>query len=100
MQPERRRIPTAVIDKLLLDMLFEEFAIWEKIQDGRLTSEPLPKSARPSTSWPGSFSQIIKHRLPNGKHVVTTHRVVAPDGIIHHQDAKGIRLRDVRLWRR
>ena len=94
------RIPTAEIDLSLLNILFEEFDLWLKIQDGRLTTEPIPKATVDSTHWPGSFSQIVRHRLPNGKHVATTHRIIALDGTIDHQDAKDILLQGMRLWRR
>ena len=94
------RISTAEIDLPLLEMLFEEFNIWVKTQDGRLTTEPIPERTVASTRWPDSLSQIVKHRLPNGKHIATTHRVIALDGTVYHQDAKDILLQGLRLWRR
>ena len=94
------RVPTVEVDLSLLDVLFEEYSIWPKIRDGRIVSDVVPKSTVPSTKWPNAFSQIVKHFLPNGKHIATTHRVVGSDGTMHHQDAKDILFQGIRLWRR
>ena len=84
----------------LLDALFFEYSIWQKIRDGRLVSEVVPKATVPSRGWPNALSQIVKHRLPDGKHVVTTHRIIGEDGSIYHHDAKDILFEGIRLWRR
>jgi len=91
------RIPVAGVSSQVLDYLFDEFRIWPKIKDGRLTSTCLKGIA--SHNWPNATSFIIKHSLPNGKHVVTTHCVKDDSGNVLHWDAKDIRLNDVRLWR-
>lgn len=94
-----RRIPTAQISKDILDNLFEEFDLWDKIQDGRILSFPLPSKDLPSRQWPGALSRIVKHSLPNGKHVATTHRIESADGDILHWDAKDFHMQEVCLWR-
>ena len=94
-----RKKPTAQVSRELLDSLFEEFDLWNKIRDGRLTSFPLPRKDVPSRLWPGALSRIVKHNLPSGKHLATTHRVEAPDGTILHEDAKDFHLQEVCLWR-
>ena len=94
------RIITAEVDRSLLDVLYEEFSIWIKIQDGRLTSEVVLRKTVPSRNWANALSQIVKHRLPNGKHIATTHRIIAAGGIVYHQDAKDILFQGIRLWRR
>ena len=91
------RIPTAEVPKEVLDHLFDEFDIWAKIHDGRLTSNPV--GAAPSYTWPNATSLIIKHSLPNGKHIATTHCIKDESGQIFHWDAKDFRLNDLRLWR-
>lgn len=90
-------IPTAEVPAEVLDSLFQEFDIWVKIKDSRLKSEIV--SPVPSSRWPEATSMIIKHFLPNGKHVATTHCVKDSAGRILHWDAKDLRLNEVRLWR-
>ena len=94
-----RRKPTAQVQIELLENLFEEFDIWNKIRDGRLFSLPLPKKDVPSHHYTNALSRIVKHSLPNGKHIATTHRIEANDGTILHEDAKDFRLQEVCLWR-
>lgn len=91
------RIPTAVVSSEVLNHLFDEFDIWAKIQDGRLTSKPI--DGVPSYTWPNATSLIIKHFAPNGKHIATTHCVKDDSGHVLHWDAKDFRLHEVRLWR-
>ena len=93
------RIPTAEVSLEVLNCLFDEFDIWAKIRDGRLTSKPIPVPVIPSWAWPNAVSTIIKHFLPNGKHIVTTHCVKDDSGHVFHWDAKDFRLHQVRLWR-
>ena len=93
------RRPTAEISKALLESLFEEFDIWEKIGDGRILSSPLQGKDLPSRNWPNALSRIVKHSLPNGKHIATTHRIEAANGDILYEDAKDFLLQDVCLWR-
>ena len=92
------RIPTAGVPIVILNRLFDEFDIWTKIQDGRLTSECV--SPTPSLAWSNATSLIIKHFLPDGKHVITTHCIKDnASGKVLHWDAKDIKLGDVRLWK-
>ncbi len=94
------RITTAEVPREVLDCLFDEFDIWAKIQDGRLSSEPKPGTPTPSHNWQNATSMIIKHFMPNGKHIATTHCIKDKDsGDVLHWDAKDLRLHDVRLWR-
>ena len=93
------RKPSAEISRELLDILFEEFDIWPKVRDGRLTSSPLVDKDVPSHHYPDALSRIVKHSLPNGKHVATSHRIEAVDGAILHEDAKDFHLQEVCLWR-
>ena len=93
------RKPSAEISRELLEALFDEFDIWAKARDGRLTSLPLVDKDVPSHHYPGSLSRIVKHSLPEGKHVATSHRIEAMDGTILHEDAKDFHLQEVCLWR-
>ena len=93
------RKPTARVSIDLLNVLFDEFDVWDKVRDGRLVGLPLPKKDAPSHHYPGSLSRIVKHSLPNGKHVATTHRIETADGAILHEDAKDFHLQEVCLWR-
>ena len=93
------RKPTAQISKELLDSLFKDFAILSKIEDGRLLSIPLSSKDLPSHHYPDAVSRIVKHYLPNNRHVATTHRIEARDGAILHEDAKDLHLQEVCLWR-
>ena len=83
----------------LLESLFEEFDLWEKIRDGRLLSSPLLGKDLLSRNWPDALSRIVKHSLPNGKHIATTHRVEDANGDILREDAKDFLLQEVCLWR-
>jgi len=91
------RIPTAEVSLEVLNYLFKEFDIWAKIRDVRLTSRSV--GATPSCTWPHATSLIIKHFLPNGKHIATTHCVKDASCHVLHWDAKDLRLSEVRLWR-
>lgn len=93
------RKPTAEISKELLETLFQEFDLWNKIKDGRLLSLFLTEKDLPSHRYPNALSRIVKHTLPNGKHIATTHRVEDLDGTILHEDAKDLLLQEVCLWR-
>ena len=94
-----RRKPTAQISMELLEILFEEFDIWDKIRDGRLISLPLPNKDVPSHHYLNGLSRIVKHSIPNGKHIATTHRIETAEGAILHEDAKDFHLQEVCLWR-
>ena len=93
------RRPTAEISKELLESLFNEFDLWEKIGDVRILSHSLPGKDLPSRNWPDALSRIVKHSLPNGKHIATTHRIEDANGDILHEDAKDFLLQEVCLWR-
>ena len=93
------RKPSAEISRELLEALFDEFDIWNKVRDGRLLSLPVPRKDAPSHHYPGCLSRIVKHSLPNGKHIATSHRIEAMDGAILHEDAKDFHLQEVCLWR-
>ena len=94
-----RRKPTAQISMELLEILFEEFDIWDKIRDGRLISLTLPNKDVPSHHYLNGLSRIVKHSIPNGKHIATTHRIETAEGAILHEDAKDFHLQEVCLWR-
>lgn len=91
-----RRI-TAEVSREVLNYLFDELHIWKKIHNGRLTSKPI--DCIPSYAWPNATAMIIKHFLPNGKHIATTHCVRDDSSHVFHWDAKDLRLHDVLLWR-
>lgn len=94
-----RRKPTAQVSIDLLESLFQEFDIWGKIRDQRLSGFPLPEKDVPSHHYSNARSRIVKHGIPNGRHVATTHRIETMDGSILHEDAKDFHLQKVRLWR-
>lgn len=92
------RIATAEVSIELLNYLFDEFAIWAKIHDGRLSSET--RKHTPAHDWPNAISMIIKHFTANGKHIATTHCVKdINSGDVLHWDAKDLKIQEVRLWR-
>ncbi len=93
------RKPSAEISRELLEALFDEFDIWSKVRDGRLTSLLLVDKDITSHHYPEALSRIVKRSLPNGKHVATSHRIEAMDGAILHEDAKDFHLQEVCLWR-
>lgn len=92
------RIPTAEVSIKILNYLFDEFDIWDKVLDGRLSSEILERT--PSKAWPKATAMIIKHHMSNGKHIATTHCIKDDkNGNVLHWDVKDFKLHDVRLWR-
>jgi hypothetical protein len=91
------RIPTVEVNLQVLELVFQDFDLWSKIRDGRLTSKPVYRA--PAKTVPYGTSSIIKHFLPNGKHVATTHCIEAANGQVVHWDAKDFRFRGVCLWR-
>ena len=93
------RIPTAGVSRDLLDLLFNEFDLWAKFRDGRLTSEPVAEKDAPARQYPDAISRIIKHSTGDGKHIATTHCIVDSKGSILHWDAKDFRMYDIRLRR-
>ena len=93
------RIPPVRVPDQLLVSLFDEFEVWNKIKDGRLSTEPVAEKDAPSWRWPGATSRILKHRLSNGKHVITTHCAVSNSGEILHWDGKDLMMQEVRLYR-
>lgn len=92
------RISIAEVSIEILNYLFDEFDIWAKVLDGRLSSKPLKPT--PSKAWSNATSMIIKHYMSNGKHIATTHCIKDDNtGNVLHWDAKDFKLHDVRLWR-
>jgi hypothetical protein len=56
--------------------MFRDLDIWQKINDGRLTTYVKPKTYR-STSFPNAVSQMLQHRdAATNEYVCTTHRIV------------------------
>lgn len=84
------------ISKELLDSLFNEFDLWNKIRSGCLKSKI--KTSSPSKRWPSAKSMIIMHFTTSGKHIATTH-CVKDKTTIYHWDTKDLMLNDVRLCR-
>ena len=94
------RNPTARVAHQILDMLFAELRVWERVKHGQLTSDVAPRKTVPSTNYPNALSQIVQHRLQDGTYVATTHRIINPvDGTIYHCDASDLHLNDVVLHR-
>ncbi len=91
---------TAQISLEVLDIVFDDFDLWDKIRDGRLRSTIVVARDAVSRHYPGALSRIVKHSFPDGTHICTTHRIENPQGNILHQDAKDIHFRDLVLWRR
>ena len=91
---------SAKVTQELVNLLFAEFEIWEKLNDGRLTIEAIPQKVVPSKNYPSCVSQILQHRLPNGKHIATTHRIFnTAEKTAPHWDACDFHLGDVVLYR-
>jgi len=93
------RRPTALVTLDFLELLLTEFDLWRKIDDGRLTSEPVAERDAPSHRFPGAVSRIIKHRTVTGTHVATTHLIDDDQGTVFHRDAKDFIMYEVRLFR-
>ena len=91
--------PSAQIPLEVLNIVFEDFDLWAKIHDGRLHSTILVRKDISSHHYGGAVSRIVKHTLPNGTHVCTTHRIEDLQGNILHEDAKDILFGDLVLWR-
>lgn len=81
----------------LLNCLFDEFHIWEKICDKRIRSRIIAREK--SDTYTKASSQIIKHFTTDGKHVATTHRIQDHSGHVYHWDIKDFRLYGIVLWR-
>ena len=94
-----RKKPTAEISFEMLEELFQEFDIWAKIRDGRLSSIIIANKDTPAHHYADSVSRIVKHRLPGGRHIATTHRIEDPQGNILHEDAKDFHMQEICLWR-
>ncbi len=92
-----KKLPTAQMTRDLLNYLFLEFDIWNKISNGCLDSRPIGRV--PSKSWTEATSMILKHFLPNGKHLATTHCVKDnKNGSTLHWDVKDLVISDIRVW--
>ncbi len=84
----------------LLNFLFHEWGIWEKIDDGRLTSDTHPKKDVPSWGYSDCVSRIVYHNWPEGNHVATSHCVVSKNDSaeVFHRDAKNIMYQGLNLY--
>ena len=91
--------PTVMVSREVLVVIFEDFDLWAKIRDGRLLSIIVTAKDSPSHHYPNARSRIVKHFIPGGRHVATTHRIEDSDGAILHQDAKDFHFRDLILTR-
>ena len=90
---------TAKVSREVLVVIFEDFDLWAKIRDGRLLSIIVTAKDSPSHHYPDAKSRIVKHFIPNGRHLATTHRIENNEGNILHQDAKDFHFRDLILTR-
>jgi len=81
------------------EQLFQALEIWDKIRNGRLSTEEIPRRASPSDAWPGATSSMLVHRNSVGMRVATTHRIRYPDGRTPHWDASNLLVGDIVLYR-
>ena len=72
--------------------------IWDKISDGRFTSEALLIRRRDSHGFPGGLSDIVRHSNGAGYHVATSHAITMPDGSVPHWDGKDVHIGDIVIW--
>lgn len=86
------------ISQVELDRLFSALGIWDKINDGRMTSVHIPRAQRPARDYPGGTSDIVRHMGQLNNHVATTHRITMADGTIPHWDAKDIRIGEIIIY--
>ena len=80
--------PTVKVSPEVLAVVFEDFNLWAKIEDGRLLSTIVSAKDSPARHYPDATSRIVKHLIPRGRHIATTHRIEDSNGNILHQDAK------------
>ena len=92
-----RRLSVQVTPDELAD-LFAALDIWEKIRQGRLSSEPLLARRKDSHGFPGGSSDIIRHANEAGYHVATSHAITMPGGSVPHWDGKDVHLGDIVIW--
>lgn len=83
----------------VLEALYQEFAIWEKVDDGRALLEVRPATTRPSRDYLGALSEIVLVFIL-GNQVGTFHRIIDPStGQVHHRDASNFYLEGLCLFR-
>lgn len=90
---------TVTVSREVLAVVFEDFDLWAKIRDGRLVSIIVTAKDSPSHHYPNALSRIVKHFIPGGRHVATTHRIENSEGDILHEDAKDFHFRNLILTR-
>ncbi len=89
---------TIEVSSAELEAIFRALDMWFKINDGRLTTAPIPGKTRPSWNYPSGLSEILRHENTAGYHVATTHRITSADGSIPHWDARDLHIGDTVIW--
>ena len=92
------RPPSLKVHPEELDALFDALEIWAKINDGRLTIEPILTARLPSRDYAGGVSDIVRHRNEFGYQCATTHRMTAVDSSVPHWHGKDIHIGDIVIW--
>ena len=84
--------PRADVTQEELDVLFNALDIWPKIEDGRLSVDPVLRARVPSHGYPGGTSDILRHRNAAGYQVATSHRITDSSGNVVHWHGKDLHL--------
>ncbi len=91
------RYTTVVIPHEELQRLFEALGLWDKIQDGRFTSEEAVAKTAPAKQFPGGWSYILKHYNAAGAQTCTTHKLIDANGEPRHWDEADIKMGEVTI---
>jgi hypothetical protein len=90
--------PTVAVTQSELDDVFDALGLWDKIRDGQISSDHIPRARLPSGQFRGGISDIVRHYNRLGYHVATTHRITMPDGTTPHWDAKDLHIGNVVIF--
>ncbi len=86
------RLPVRNVSLSELQQLFNRMQLWRQINDGSLTSDVVASVPANNPRYAGGTSQMLLHRNADGRHVCTTHRIIASDGKVLHWDESDVKL--------
>lgn len=88
---------TVLVPEAELVALFSTFNLWDKIDNGVLSTVEASKKTAPAKSYPGGTSQILKHYNLAGAHACTTHRIVGHHGEVLHRCEHDIKAGEITI---
>ena len=89
--------PTSSVSRAILDSIFDEFSLFDKINDRRLMTKERNKTTATSPRYPNCESKILKHFTGAGTHIATTHCITDQQGNVQHWHGKDFLMYEVRL---